>query len=93
MSQAILKDIFSEFVALRQRQNGRSAAWANLEDKLMSHAPVLIATGLLSPKDVVSMAVEIENFRKQEQGTGVKPEDWLAGWLNGADSVPATGTQ
>ena len=76
----IIRSIGRDFVELRKQ--GRSPAWAELEDRLMTNAHVLISAGMLSPKDWIGIAVNIEEFRKQEQGTSVLPADFIAGWLS-----------
>lgn len=47
----------------------------------MTNAHVLIGAGMMSPKDWVGLAIDIEDFRKQEQGTQVLPADFIAQWL------------
>jgi len=82
----ILQDIGQQFVSLRHE--GRSGAWASLEDKLALNAHVFISAGLMSPKDLIGMMTEIESFRKSEAGTQQAPGDFLAEWLNGEDAKP-----
>lgn len=53
----------------------------------MSNAHLLIAAGMMSPKDWISLAIDIEQFRKQEQGNQEPPGDWLEKWLT-APSAP-----
>lgn len=76
----ILAEIGREFVKLRQE--GRSGAWAHLEDRIMLSGHVLVSAGLISPKDWLAMSVEIEGFRKSEGGTQIAPGDFLAQWLS-----------
>lgn len=48
----------------------------------MTNAHVMITAGLMSPKDWIGLAIDIEQFRKQEQGTQVAPGDFLEQWLS-----------
>lgn len=77
---SIIESIGRDFVRLRQE--GRSGAWAELEDRLMSNAHILIGSGMISVKDWVSTARDIEDFRKQETGTSLPPGDLLSQWLS-----------
>jgi len=84
VAQDLLRHIGERFVELRE--NGRSQAWAELENEVMRNGHLLISTGLLNAKDWVAMAIEIEGFRKSESGTAEKPGDFLARWLS--EAVP-----
>lgn len=75
----IVRSIGSEFSKLRKQ--GRSGAWADLEDKLMKNADVLIDSGMVSAKEVFSIALDIEAFRKTEGGTAESPGDAIMKWL------------
>ncbi len=48
----------------------------------MLNAHVFISAGLMSPKDLIGMATEIESFRKSESGSQQAPGDFLAEWLS-----------
>ena len=48
----------------------------------MTNAHVLIAGGLMSPKDWIGLAIDIEQFRKQDLGTTQLPGDFLKLWLS-----------
>ncbi len=82
----IIDRIGQQFVKLREA--GRSQAWADLERELMLNASLLIAEGMISAKEWISMAIEIESFRKSEAGTQQLPGDYLAQWLS-EDIKPA----
>jgi hypothetical protein len=64
------------------RKKGRSAAWADLEDKVAAAGEDLIATGMISAKDWIGMMIDIEQFRKAEGGSEELPGDALAKWLS-----------
>lgn len=92
----IIESIGRDFVELRQK--GRSPAWAELEDRLMTSAHILISAGMMSAKDWIGIARDIEEFRKQEQGTQVLPADFLAQWLSSPEpkqkkAVPRVATE
>lgn len=48
----------------------------------MTNAHTLIAEGLMSPKDWIGLAIDIEQFRKQDLGTAQLPGDFLKEWLS-----------
>lgn len=77
---SIIESIGRDFVKLRAE--GRSPAWAELEDRLMASAHILISSGLMSPKDWIGLAIDIEQFRKQDLGTTQLPGDFLKQWLS-----------
>jgi hypothetical protein len=79
-ANAVLKEIGEDFVSLRRR--GRNGAWADLEDKIMSNGHLLVTTGLISAKDWIGMAIDIEQFRKAESSGDDMPGDKLAEWLS-----------
>lgn len=83
----MIRNIGEKFVALRKE--GRSGAWADLEDELMLSAHVIIDAGIMSPKDWISLAIDIEQFRKSDSGTAKPPGDWLSEWLNADDAKVA----
>jgi len=87
-AKSIIESIGRDFVKLREK--GRSQAWAELEDRLMVNAHILIAAGMMSPKDWVALAIDIEQFRRQEQGSQVAAGDWLSNWLSGDDEPKIT---
>lgn len=76
---ALLRSIYADFS--RNRNDGRSQAWAELENKIADAAPQLILYKLISPKDLTGLLIDIEQFRKQETGTQLPAGDWLAQWL------------
>jgi len=76
----LIRSIGHDFVILRQQ--GRSAAWAELEDRLMKSAHVLISAGMMSAKDWIGIARDIEEFRKSEGGNQTLPADFIAQWLS-----------
>lgn len=82
-ARELLKYIGDQFVRLRR--NGRSPAWAALEDRFMKNAHILIDAGMMSPKDMVQIGIEIEGFRKTESGNSKPPGDVLAQWLQGIE--------
>lgn len=82
-AKELLAYIGDQFVRLRR--NGRSPAWAALEDRFMKNAHILIDAGMMSPKEMVQIGIEIEGFRKTEAGTGKPPGDVLAQWLQGIE--------
>lgn len=71
------------------RQEGRAPAWAELEDRLSSNIGLLVGSGLVAVNQWVSMMIDIEGFRKQEQGTGELPQDLLERWLSSPAPPPA----
>ena len=77
---ALLHSIYADFS--RNRNDGRSQAWAELENKIADAAPHLILARLISPKDLTALLIDIEQFRKQETGTQLPAGDWLAQWLS-----------
>jgi hypothetical protein len=79
-ARGIIRDIGAEFNKLRKR--GRSAAWADLEDKVAAAGDILIATGMISFRDWTGMMIDIEQFRKAEGGSEELPGDALAKWLS-----------
>jgi len=79
-AQRVIRDIGIEFNKLRKK--GRSAAWADLEDKVAAAGADLIATGMISAKDWIGMMIDIEQFRKAEGGSEELPGDALAKWLS-----------
>ena len=62
MAGELIREIGEKFV--KARKEGRSGAWGELEDQLMLSAHIIISAGLMSPKDWVSLAIDIEQFRK-----------------------------
>ena len=76
----LIRSIGHDFVVLRQQ--GRSGAWAELEDRLMTSAHVLISAGMMSAKDWIGIARDIEEFRKSEGGNQTLPADFIAQWLS-----------
>lgn len=48
----------------------------------MLNAHVLIGAGLMTVKDWAGLAIDIEQFRKQEQGSQQAPGDFLRDWLS-----------
>ena len=48
----------------------------------MLNAHKLIGAGMMSPKDLVGMAIDIEQFRKSETGTSQMPGDAISKWLS-----------
>ena len=83
-ARGIIEKIGRQFVKLREQ--GRAQAWADLESELMTNAALLIDAGMISAKEWISMAIEIESFRKSEAGTQQLPGDFLAKWLNEKDA-------
>ena len=79
-AERVIRDIGIEFNKLRKK--GRSAAWADLEDKVAAAGADLIATGMITAKDWVGMMIDIEQFRKSEGGSEELPGDALAKWLS-----------
>lgn len=47
----------------------------------MTNAHTLVAEGMISAKEWIGMAIDIEGFRKSEAGTQQLPGDFLAKWL------------
>jgi hypothetical protein len=82
-AERLIRDIGLEFNRLRKK--GRSAAWADLEDRVAASGHVLISTGMISAKDWVGMMIDIEQFRKAEGGSEELPGDALAKWLSEAE--------
>ena len=80
----LLRSIYADFS--HNRNDGRSQAWAELENKIADAAPQLILYKLISPKDLTGLLIDIEQFRKQETGTQLPAGDWLAQWLT--EKVP-----
>jgi hypothetical protein len=87
MASELIREIGEKFV--KARKEGRSGAWGELEDQLMLSAHIIISAGLMSPKDWVSLAIDIEQFRKSDSGTSKPPGDWLSEWLSTSDEVAA----
>lgn len=56
----------------------------------MLNAATLIDQGMISAKEWMSMAIEIESFRKSEAGTQQLPGDFLAQWLSEEDKEDAS---
>jgi hypothetical protein len=79
-AERIIRDIGIEFNKLRKK--GRSAAWADLEDKVAAAGADLVSTGMITAKDWVGMMIDIEQFRKSEGGSEELPGDALAKWLS-----------
>jgi hypothetical protein len=77
---AVLEEVFREFADLRKE--GRNKAWTDLEDKVSRNASVLVASGLITAKDMVGMLIDIEQFRKADSGGGEMPGDQIASWLS-----------
>jgi len=48
----------------------------------MTNAAAFLEHGLISLKDLTGTLIDVEQFRKQEQGTSIAPGDWLADWLS-----------
>ena len=86
-ASTIIESIGRDFVALRAE--GRSQAWADLEDRLMQNAHILISAGLMNPKDWIGLAIDIEQFRKQDLGTTQLPGDFLKTWLSEPIAIQA----
>ena len=55
----------------------------------MLSAHVIIDAGLMSPKDWVSLAIDIEQFRKSDHGNAIPAGDLLASWLSDDNSKEA----
>jgi hypothetical protein len=79
-AERVIRDIGIEFNRLRKK--GRSAAWADLEDKVAAAGADLIATQMITAKDWIGMMIDIEQFRKSEGGSEELPGDALAKWLS-----------
>jgi hypothetical protein len=79
-AERAIRDIGLEFNRLRKK--GRSAAWADLEDKVAELGHLLIKTGMITMKDWTGMMIDIEQFRKSEGGSEELPGDALAKWLS-----------
>jgi hypothetical protein len=47
----------------------------------MNGAHILIAAGMMSAKDWIGIARDIEEFRKSEGGNQTLPADFIAQWL------------
>lgn len=84
-AERLIREIGVEFVKLRRK--GRSAAWADLENKVATSGYVLISTGMITSKDWVGMMIDIEQFRKAEGGTEELPGDALAKWLSESEEA------
>lgn len=85
-AERLIGDIGVEFNRLRKV--GRAAAWADLEDRVASGGSLLISTGMITAKDWVGMMIDIEQFRKNESGTGELAGDALAKWLSDTPNKP-----
>lgn len=48
----------------------------------MLSAHIIIDAGIMSPKDWISLAIDIEQFRKTDHGSSIPPGDFLANWLS-----------
>jgi hypothetical protein len=79
-ARAVLDSIFKDFSTLRD--GGRSPAWAELENRAADKATQLILAKLISPKDMIGLLIDIEQFRKEAGGTQRDPGDWLSEWLS-----------
>ena len=73
----------------RLREDGRPQAWAMFHQKLMLSSHLLIEGGMASPKDITSMLLDVETFRKNEGGSQLLPGDAIAAWLAGEDILKA----
>jgi hypothetical protein len=62
--------------------DGRSPAWAEFEQQVAKGGHIIVEAGLLSPKDWAGLLIDIEHFRKSEQGSGKPAGDLLAEWLS-----------
>jgi hypothetical protein len=51
----------------------------------MLSAHIIIDAGIMSPKDWISLAIDIEQFRKTDHGSSIPPGDFLANWLSETD--------
>jgi hypothetical protein len=76
----LLDDVGTEFVRLRG--TNRAAAWAYLQEQLMSHMGTLVPH-VTSLKDMIGQNIEIELFLKQADGSkNMDPVEALATFLN-----------
>lgn len=48
----------------------------------MTHSALFMEHGLISLKDLTGTLIDIEQFRKQEQGTQQHPNDFISDWLS-----------
>lgn len=76
------KSLMDEFSHLRDE--GRSVAWAAYQRKMSLAANRFVKCGLLDIKSMNGMLLEIEQFRKSEQGTQENPTDALKSFLCGS---------
>jgi hypothetical protein len=67
------------------RDEGRAQAWALYHKKFMLSSYLFLDAGLASPKDITAVLLDVEAYRKSEQGSQLLPGDFLERWLSESD--------
>lgn len=84
----VLKSIGDSFN--RNREKNRDQAYRQLQADLMAHLEILVLSGAMSMKEILSQVREVEDmFKSTDNKRVLTVQEALSDWLNGKDMEAA----